>query len=339
MLTYSHRHLWWALALLLAAPLWAQPNPNGGNQNPPPPFIGGGIMQPAPQALALGQADVVVLATVTDIQLPAQGDGAVGAQAIAGNWAPVTYAANGRGGPAMATVTLRIDKALAGKFKAGDTVTLPVQVMPMFAVEDGKAVVKGWRPNLQPKDQRLLALQRGRDGYSFPQGEQSVQPADNLPAWENALATLPVKVSLQAKGILAFDQPAPVTVTLKNQTDKLQPVANIAFSGYYVGKKMDAYIQFFPAAPPADVKADALPNFQQPLLLAPNEEKTLTLYVIVHKPQAWQLFDADSCLITPAAMRALVMVLNEAGNLQKGMTMLNSPVGYIYVGFPLPDKE
>lgn len=329
MMTRAFRFLPGIVLLALMTACFAQPNPNAAN----PPPGGNGWQQPQ-LPLALGQADTVVLATITDVQLPPvpQGDANMPTSAPG-------YGA-GRGGVAPATVTLRIDKTLAGKFTAGDTVTIPLAMFPSYAIENGKTVMKGWTPILPVKEQRLLALQRGRDAYTLPQGAQSVQTADRLPAWEAALAALPLKVSApRVNGIAVFDQPTPVSVTIKNLTDKPQSLAMVMLNGYYLGKKMDSYVQVTPIPAPDGAKADTLPTYQQPLTLAPGEEKTLSFYLVVRKPQAWQLFDADSCLLTPAALRAQLAVFNEAGNLQKGIMMFSSSVAYVYVGFPLPDTE
>lgn len=308
------------LGCCLALPLGAQPPPN---PPPAPPVTAAGMQN------ILGMSDVAVLATITNVVMPPppeviQIPGALSTNPLGSQ----------RSGPSYAQVTLRIDKSLIGNLKPGDTVTIPIQCNVRFD-RGPQPVFKGWSPDLKPNTQRLLALQRGQTAYTLGgyQSDAAVGLPEDLPKWEEALATMPFQITFSpVQGIITFGGATQVTLTLKNLSDTPATVINVVLGGYYLSTKLDPYLPLAIVQPPKGMTADTPPAFNAPLALAAKTEKTLTFFVSANSPPAWALIDPASYLITPVALRATATVRFDVN----GGRPFISPLCPAYVGFPQP---
>ena len=289
--------------------------------------------QVTPNAI-IGQADAVVLGTVTEVAMP--NDPPAGA---APPFTPGAMLSKAGWGLNIARVTLHVDKPLLGKPAAGDTITLSFQCFPVYERVGDQTVFKHWSPDMQVKQQAIFALRRDQAGYTPVLGDASIQPAADVAKWEAAIAAMPVQVGMpQIAGALLFGKPVKMTVVVKNQSEQPLQLATFGFSGHYISKKLDNAVQIFPTTAPDGAPADTLPTFGALITLPPKSDKTFTFYVNANPPLAWAMFDADSYLLTPVAFRAVVSVRREEAG-RTNFETYASPLTYCYAGYQPPKFE
>lgn len=320
---------------------------------------------------AIGKADAVLMATVLEVKLPVipKNPPVILVPRLYRNATNLSIAAE-----EIAQITMKIDKVDTGNFKAGETIILPLQLQPLYMRVDGKRVQTGWTPDLSVNEQRLFLLQRVKNCFILPMGINSMRPVDELPQWETALANMPVKVSPpSAQTAINIGSATLTKFTIRNNSDQPVNVTSVSFSGYYLAKKMNENLQLeitdatgysMPAdrttqlqlenkdakesniagddiprlevtEKPGNGIVDKMPNSVNPLEIAPKTEKTLTFYLTASPPQAWVLFDEESYMMTPIAIRTILHVFmkNAEGNIVN--TDIFSPLTTMYAGYPL----
>jgi len=311
---YSHRMTLTLMAVIVCLFTWMLPLA-AQNANGAPPA--------AKSDTFLNNADLAVLGTVTAIALPKEQP-----ESKSSLWPG--------GGPSYAQMTLKIDKVLIGKHQTGDIVTLPLQCM-YSNTQNGMR----WVPEITTNKPMLYAFRREQGGYALTApGDTAMRPAEELPKWEAILAAMPVRISApQVQGSIIFGEKTKITITVKNPSDKEVKINNMFLQGFYLSKRLDTYVALYDLKKEdisEGMKADFMPRFDNPLVLAPKSEKELTIYVKATPPSAWRLFEPDCLLITPVAFHVVAHLdrPREAGRM--GPDAYNSPLCLTNAGYAVP---
>ena len=276
---------------------------------------------------AIGTSDLIVLGTITDSKIPEL---------------PNAIPANPR---AEGVFAFKMEKVLKGEDNSASfTFTCPLK---LFVSNEGteaspKYVIRGWSPDIGKGQRVILFLQRAQGGYAFTYKsyyENYIKSfvADTEEAQVSAaIEKFPVKVSLTLPAdIIAFGRKATGKVNLINAGDRSIQITGLNYEGFYLATKLDRAPAINTIEQEPRLKYDD--GKPKPFTVKPGEQVIFTLGLTVGQPQAWSLFDRDSGLLTPIALRAIYSLsfLDDAGKPGPG-TLVSSPWQMAITGFAPP---
>jgi len=244
---------------------------------------------------AIGTSDLIVLGTITDSKVPEL---------------PTAIPSNAR---AQGVFAFQVEKVLKGQENTTTfTFTCPLK---LFVSNEGteakpKYVIRGWSPDISKGQRVILFLQRAQGGYaltykSYLENFSNSFVADTEEAQVNtAIKQYPVTISFSLPAdIIAFGTKVTGKVNVRNSGDKPIQLTGLNYEGFYLSAKLDRELAISTIEQEPKLQDDA--GKPKPLTVEPGEEVNFTLGFSTGQPQAWSLFDKDSGLLTPIALRAI----------------------------------
>jgi hypothetical protein len=276
---------------------------------------------------AIGTSDLIVLGAIKDSKIPEL---------------PTAIPKNST---AIGVFSFQVEKVLKGN---ADTTTFSFSCpLKLFVSNEGteaspKYVIRGWSPDIS-KDQRvILFLQRSQGGYSLTYKSyletysKSFVPDTAEEQVGAAIKQLPAAISLTMPAdVIPFGTKATGKVIVKNTGDKSIQLTGLNYEGFYLSAKLDRTLAINTIEQnPTLQDADGKPK---PLTLKPGEQVSFTLGLSTGQPQSWALFDSDSGLLTPIALRAIcsLSIIGDDGKTGPGI-LASSPWQMAITGFAPP---
>ncbi len=219
-------------------------------------------------------------------------------------------------------VTIHVEQALFG---VDDSQTLRFS-FPLSPYNDPAMNI-----DLKVGDKKLFFLREEKDGYSLAMNAQGIAALDKVDDVVKLLKTRPLTISASLVSNLYFEQFMPMTVKVKNNTDAAYTVSSIFISGYYLSKRMENMVACSLSTDGKQINGRAMAT---PLSVPAHEEREIAFFIYVNTPQSMSLLGADSYLLAPMALRAVISCANGEGNTQQ--TMIRSATMNVYAGYPLP---
>lgn len=154
--------------------------------------------------------------------------------------------------------------------------------------------------NLQPGQQQVFFLSRGRDGYTITGGFQGMKKPEEADRFAKSLAEPAITaVFAQPLRPIFFGQEFEVKVTVKNATASAFTVYQPRLLGFYYSTLLDPWLAVNPP----------MVNDKQPTwTVKPGEELAIAQKFTYAAPASWKAFAPESYMLTPAAVRAQLFV-------------------------------
>jgi len=230
----------------------------------------------------VGCANLVIIGTVTSVSEIPDAPDATNGQAV-----------------------IAIEKILQGT--AATTVTMRYPLPPKSPSAGIATEHSGI--TLQPGDRKCFILQEGQDAYTPVAADQGVRSADQAPWLAESLRLIQLKVSFtNPLGPIYIGQTVPMTIHVTNTGTSPMYIDSVTITGQFSSDIMGSTLPMREKQQEQEQLAKAHP---EPLEIVGGATIEKTFLLTTVEPGGWQIYGAESYIITPVAVRVMVSVRSQ----------------------------